>query len=771
MKYIIASILSLFKTLCHLGILFILTINVAYAQSVSQAAGKWEDAATWVAGIIPTPGSDVTVNHVVTIDAVTPDANISDINSILITNTQNAHAILSIGDGKNLTVLNDIIVTGTDANFFTYFLISGASTQVDIGGDLTYTDQNTFDRGVILNLDETSILNVTGDFTYSKEQNPALPTIENDIEINLGSTAGSAPVFTVGGSVNLNYNLSQIGYFRLDLRNSSTLTASNLNLTSTTSGEGVAEPQVDLVVGIYNDSKVEITGTTTMDYTYDGVNKEHENIIDVFNDGLFSTQNLLMVSNDNTSTQNNIVRSNNTSTIKIVQNAEFQRTGSSDNRILAQDDSRIVLSGSHTNSNNFTWQFNNNSTFSLNGTGVQTLPVPYNKAYRNLLIKNSSGTAIVLTGAANVHNVLSLIGGIVSTSATNLLTIMSTGSSSLGSNTSHIDGPIAKVGNTDFEFPVGDNGFWEPLSVSNLSASTTITAEYLESTPPNNTTLKSPDPNGDLLAVSGLEYWEVTTSADVTADLTLYWKDDNRSEIYDPTSLSVAHSLGTEWENYGNDGFTQNSPEGSITVANIGIQSVNPVEYFTFGTESALNTLPVRLVRFSGAPKNQTIEIQWETTYEQNNDFFELQKSIDGDQFDVIGVVNGLNNGDVVSTYNYIDYAPVNGIQYYRIRQVDFNGDYDYSKTILIKFSGNNTGQPYIFPNPSSGDYINIKIPGNEILLSVHILDKLGKRINTKFQDNNSNQYLVCLPHLRKGIHIIQVKTNTSTYNQKIIKE
>lgn len=96
--------------------------------------------------------------------------------------------------------------------------------------------------------------------------------------------------------------------------------------------------------------------------------------------------------------------------------------------------------------------------------------------------------------------------------------------------------------------------------------------------------------------------------------------------------------------------------------------------------------LPVELAYFAGMWKDQNINLFWRTASEQNNKGFEVQKSKDGNTFEKIGFTKGNGTTVDVTNYNFIDRSPSNGINYYRLKQIDFDGKFEYSKIIAVAY-------------------------------------------------------------------------------------
>jgi hypothetical protein len=119
--------------------------------------------------------------------------------------------------------------------------------------------------------------------------------------------------------------------------------------------------------------------------------------------------------------------------------------------------------------------------------------------------------------------------------------------------------------------------------------------------------------------------------------------------------------------------------------------------------------LPVELTRFEGQGKNLQVELSWTTASERNNDFFEVQRSTDGRTFDLIGKVEGGGTRNTPLDYSFTDRMPKAGVNYYRLRQVDFDGAFEYSRVIAVEVKDKN-GEIGLFPNPAS-EMVEIRLP------------------------------------------------------------
>jgi hypothetical protein len=186
--------------------------------------------------------------------------------------------------------------------------------------------------------------------------------------------------------------------------------------------------------------------------------------------------------------------------------------------------------------------------------------------------------------------------------------------------------------------------------------------------------------------------------------------------------------------------------------------------------------LPVTLVDFSASYVSaNNVKVAWTTTNELNAGYFEVERSTDGTDFIGVAQVDASSSLDPIHFYSINDQLfNINGnIIYYRLRIVDNDGKYTYSKTIPVKLN-----QPEnsfsVYPNPVD-NYAILNLyaakPDNGML---RLMDNSGRQILTKsFTITNGNNSIMVdqLGNLPKGIYNIQVLVNNNLYNQKIIKK
>jgi len=219
--------------------------------------------------------------------------------------------------------------------------------------------------------------------------------------------------------------------------------------------------------------------------------------------------------------------------------------------------------------------------------------------------------------------------------------------------------------------------------------------------------------------------------------------------FYTPTSAYNTITIG----NFRDDASTLISPTGSsgayYFIDNIIVQTATP--------------LPIELLSFTGESDINKNVLQWTTASEINNDYFTLEKSIDGKTFQPIAKIEGAGNSTTDLNYSVIDDYPINGTNYYKLKQTDFNGTTWYSKTISLNSNSKHEIDFLIYPNPAT-DYISISYPNSNAKDEIKIINKLGE---TVFKTNNKHE--IDVSGLQNGIYFIQLTTDKNISTKKMV--
>jgi len=165
---------------------------------------------------------------------------------------------------------------------------------------------------------------------------------------------------------------------------------------------------------------------------------------------------------------------------------------------------------------------------------------------------------------------------------------------------------------------------------------------------------------------------------------------------------------GAAWQNFGQEISGTEGTGGFVTSA----YSEPPpfgIEAFTIGSASALNALPVELNRFEVIPETDRVYLKWETESESNASHFEVERSLDGSHFEKINSVNSKGGYGTAAQYFVKDNSPYYGLNYYRLKMVDNDGTYEYSRVEVINLNKDTLSPLQVYPNPVN-EVLNINV-------------------------------------------------------------
>jgi len=189
---------------------------------------------------------------------------------------------------------------------------------------------------------------------------------------------------------------------------------------------------------------------------------------------------------------------------------------------------------------------------------------------------------------------------------------------------------------------------------------------------------------------------------------------------------------------------------------------------FDIDTVTIVGILPVEWLSFTGEKENTQISLTWITGNENNNSFFDVERSINGVNFIAIGKIMAGNNPGTVQ-YHYTDSMPLPGVNYYRIRQTDKNGMATYSKQIRIFNNQDQNMSLQVLPNPAR-QQVYLLFPGREKKVIITIYDARGRLVQQLVQEN-SGSLPVNISSLRAGMYFIRLSDGITLANGQFIKE
>lgn len=177
-----------------------------------------------------------------------------------------------------------------------------------------------------------------------------------------------------------------------------------------------------------------------------------------------------------------------------------------------------------------------------------------------------------------------------------------------------------------------------------------------------------------------------------------------------------------------------------------------------------IDIVPVELLYFSvNIGPFGKVSIEWETASEMNSDFFTIERSEDGIFWEILTEIKGAGNSSERKQYSWTDEEPINGVSYYRLKQDDFDGSFEYleTKSIERKYTEIYT----VFPNPAS-DIINIDLNGKDPNIeNIFFHDSFGNSIGDLITINKTVSGMTAnVEQISPGVYFISIGANVSRF-------
>ncbi|WP_290794559.1 T9SS type A sorting domain-containing protein [Flavihumibacter sp. UBA7668] len=612
---------------------------------------------------------------------------------------------LNVGVGDQVIISNNLILTSG--------LFRAASASIQVGAGLTVAQTSL---GIIANFEfvgaSNGIININAPLTQqsgstiaiNKSNAASTLTFVTDLPgnlINLNSVANSTMNlnsgtldFPDGDNVNWDYTNFNIGTGGSIIGSAGTMTFNgNFSNSGSFAGNNGTVVFQSNVQRNYSVSSPAINGSTSF-YNLVLDNTSPSGFMNIeFGDRLIATNDLTITNGSFISIGGSL---SNPSFLEVGGNLSF-----APGALPLSSAIQLEFSGANAQSVNLSagqsGHINGNISFVKSAPGPVTLNSP--------VVLDVAGQIVTFTG------------GILQTTPTNILNFAVNGVIALGGNSgSYVEGPVLRTGNNAFTFPTGNGGFYGPIHISGGGFNANITnatyrAQYFHVNPDGSFPIDQQSPtNPPDLKISEAEYWvlDQTSATPVPGPrVWLSFESVRSGGITDPTTIGVAAWTNPGfWQLVGNGGLQNVGGVNYVSSANtnnITVTQGSPV--FTLSTiDEVANPLPVTWLSFTGRYVNGSVELNWSTSLEVNNEEYTIERSADGHGFSTIGAVDGVGNTTNISRYNFKDTNPLTGSAYYRIKQTDRDGKFSYSEIIRISNGDVALKGLRIFPNPISGN-------------------------------------------------------------------
>jgi len=184
-------------------------------------------------------------------------------------------------------------------------------------------------------------------------------------------------------------------------------------------------------------------------------------------------------------------------------------------------------------------------------------------------------------------------------------------------------------------------------------------------------------------------------------------------------------------------------------------------------SESTVSTASDNILNFAAMPVSGGVKLLWRTSAEVDNDYFTIERSNDGVNFEAIDNIDGSGNTQQAIQYSYVDESPADGINYYRLSQTAFDGCEKTYNPISIKLGdgASSLSVVNVYPNPLNGDFLLTYRSDNKANTTVEILNAEGKGIYTEMLKTDSGVNVYDFSNkvkLNQGIFFVRLSQGKS---------
>lgn len=276
-------------------------------------------------------------------------------------------------------------------------------------------------------------------------------------------------------------------------------------------------------------------------------------------------------------------------------------------------------------------------------------------------------------------------------------------------------------------------------------------------------------------------YLEVDGSGDLSIDITA--GSDVDYAIWGPFSdLATAQSNCGSFLTPSDCSYSTSATEqANITNVNAGevyvllVTNYANVVQSIFVSESSSNTastdcsavpLPVELIDFTAQLMGEKVLLSWSTASERSCDYYEIQRSTNGQVWETVGFKEGNGNTNMISKYTYSDAAPFKGISYYRLKQYDFDGAFEFLPIRSVQFM-NDEEAISLYPNPAKN---SVKVSAVKFKIDkIVVHSSTGKAVRT-IQDIDEEIISIDVNQIPAGVYFIEVRTQDgSTHRRRLV--
>ncbi|QQS35299.1 MAG: T9SS type A sorting domain-containing protein [Ignavibacteriales bacterium] len=391
--------------------------------------------------------------------------------------------------------------------------------------------------------------------------------------------------------------------------------------------------------------------------------------------------------------------------------------------------------------------------YGYNGTTTQLAGALLPASINGLLVNNAAG--VTMTGNMTVNGFVNVNGGDLLL-AGNTLTLGSNAvlTENAGSTVSGVTGKITIT--RDLNAPTGVN-------VGGLGAMLTTASNLGTTTVERTHAAASGNGNTGILRVFSIA---PANNTGLNATLRFYYDESELNGLSEPTLVLFKSPSGVI--------NTWNGVGGTVNTANNYVE-LSGLNDFSFWTLGSTNTpLPVELISFTASSNEKAVLLNWQTASEQNNKGWNVERKYSGSEWTNIGFVSGNGTTTETKSYSFTDDRSKDGLVSYRLKQIDFNGDYSYSsiievdvKIVPVEFALHQN-----FPNPfNPSTTINFEVPKSS-LVNISVYNTIGEKVSTIVNETleaGRHSRVFDASELSTGIYFYRLTSDNIVFTKKML--
>jgi hypothetical protein len=260
-------------------------------------------------------------------------------------------------------------------------------------------------------------------------------------------------------------------------------------------------------------------------------------------------------------------------------------------------------------------------------------------------------------------------------------------------------------------------------------------------------------------------YWQISESNGLTGGIyDITFDAEGFNIVNDPCAITALKRTGSgTWLESGAHVQTQ----GIATRPLVKRQGASGWSNWGFGA-GGTNPLPIELLSFDAEVVNSEVQLSWTTASETNNNKFIVERSRDAINFEFVTEQQGAGNSNTILNYKAADKNPYLGIGYYRLKQVDFDGQYTYSDLKSVNVIKQNKFD-FSYLNMNDG-VVRFGLTNISESLNISIIDLSGRVVRSLQLANAAQDFEIDLSSFEKGIYLLSVSNGTENLYSKLVR-